>query len=501
MRNRWKNANISVSQLSRHPCLSAHVYRLSVKVEHKSVMGRLLVLMLVVVVATLVYVLYLKSPPPLPQLDLNQWWGPWGPMEGRTNQDVSIRPFTINFSNVMIEDLRRRLKRHRPSPPPLQGVGFEYGFNSKQTEGWLRYWAEEYPFSAREQFLNQFPHYKTNIQGLDVHFIRVKPDIRQGVEILPMLLLHGWPGSVREFYEAIPYLTSVSKDRDFAIEVIAPSLVGYGFSDAPVRPGMGTAQMAVVMKNLMKRLGFDKFYIQGGDWGSVVGAHLATLFPENVLGYHTNLPISTTPASFLLPLAGSVYPSLFFDSHEVERMYPLLDHYSMIMEEMGYFHLQATKPDTVGKALSDSPSGLLVYILQMFATWTRREEASRPDGGLDLHFSKEQLIDNVMLYWAPNSINAAIRLYAESFSKRHFDTKLDEIPCLVPTWLLHSKHEPLYQLAAVTRLKFPNTLNCTVLNTGGHFVALELPEAFSEDVLMAVGEFRRWSRNARKNKL
>ncbi|XP_013164068.1 PREDICTED: juvenile hormone epoxide hydrolase-like isoform X1 [Papilio xuthus] len=452
-------------------------------------MARYLLLVLTTIVVFLVYFLYLKAPPPLPKLDVNEWWGP---EDIKMKQDLSIRPFKIEFSNSMIEDLRMRLKRHRSSPPALEGVGFEYGFNSGQTDKWLKYWGEQYPFKEREQFLNQFPQFKTNIHGLDIHFIRVKPEVPKGTEIVQMLLLHGWPGSVREFYEAIPRLTSVSKDRDFAIEVIAPSLVGFGFSDAAVKPGMGTAQMAVVMRNLMKRLGFNKFYIQGGDWGSVVGGHLATLFPEEVLGYHTNLPFSTAPSSMVIPIIASVYPSLVFSQQEIERVYPLTDYYSMLIEEMGYLHLHATKPDTIGIGLTDSPSGLLIYILQMFSTWTCRKDVSLPDGGLELHFSKEQIIDNIMFYWAPNSISTAIRLYAESFSKKHLDTKLDEIPSYVPTWVLQSKHEPLYQSPLVTRIKFPNILNVTVLNDGGHFVALELPEAFSDDVIQAIGKFRNW---------
>ncbi|XP_068624204.1 juvenile hormone epoxide hydrolase-like [Battus philenor] len=445
-----------------------------------------------------VYFLYKGNPPPLPDLNLNEWWGP---EELKMLQDKSIRPFKVNFSNVMIEDLRKRLKRRREYVPPLEGVGFEYGFNSGQTERWLRYWAKKYPFEEREKFLNRFQQYKTNIQGLDIHFLWVKPDISKDVETVPLLLLHGWPGSVREFYETIPHLTAVSEDRDYCIEVIAPSLAGFGFSDAAVRQGMGTAQMSVVMRNLMRRLGFEKFYVQGGDWGSIIGGHIATLFPQDVLGFHTNMPLTSSSSSFLVPLIGAIYPSLLFKPNEVERMYPLKDFYSMIMEELGYFHLHATKPDTIGIALTDSPAGLLVYILQIFSAWTCREDTARADGGLNLHFPKEQLIDNIMLYWAPNSINTAIRLYAETFSKKHLETKLDEIPTPVPTWLLQTKHELLYQSPLVTKFKFNNILNVTVLNEGGHFVALELPEVFADDVIRAVGEFRKWNKRNEKAEL
>lgn len=234
-----------------------------------------------------VYVFYLMSPPPLPTLDLEEWWGP---TESRV-QDTSVRPFTIRFEETMVKDLKQRLKSHRSWTPGLQGVGFQYGFNHDQLPEWITYWAEQYNFTEREKFLNQFPQYKTKIQGLDIHIIRVKPKFPDGTVTVPMLFMHGWPGSVREFYEALPLLTAISKDRDFAIEAIIPSLPGYGFSDAPIRPGLGAAQVAIVLRNLMRRLGYKTFYIQGGDWGSLIGAEMATIFPEEILGFHNNLPV------------------------------------------------------------------------------------------------------------------------------------------------------------------------------------------------------------------
>ncbi|XP_035454913.2 juvenile hormone epoxide hydrolase-like [Spodoptera frugiperda] len=452
-------------------------------------MARLLFIAPILALAIMpVYFLFLKGPPPLPELDMNEWWGP---EKLKEKPDTSIKPFKIAFGDTIVKDLKDRLKRSRSFTAPLEGVAFQYGFNTAQLDGWLKYWANDYKFKERETFLNQYPQFKTNIQGLDIHFIRVTPKVPAGVEVVPMLLLHGWPGSVREFYEAIPLITAVSKDRDFAVEVIVPSLPGYGFSDAAVRPGLGAPQMAVVMKNLMSRLGYKKFYVQGGDWGSMIGSNLATLFPEDILGFHTNFAMTMTPVATLMELIGSVYPPLVVEEHLADRMYPLNKRFSHLLEESGYMHIQSSKPDTVGVGLSDSPAGLLAYILEKFSTWTRPDHREQPDGGLAFRFSKDQLLDNLMFYWAPGSITSSMRLYSENFNSKVMGMKLDYIPTTAPVWVTQAKYELAYQPPFLIKLKFSNLVGVTVLDDGGHFLAFELPKVFAEDVLKAIGEFRK----------
>ncbi|XP_063372935.1 juvenile hormone epoxide hydrolase-like [Cydia amplana] len=443
------------------------------------------------------YVLFLKSPPPLPAMDGQAWWGP----KLQAKQDTSVRPFIVQFTAPMVHDLKERLKNHRKWTPPLENVGFEYGFNSKQLDSWVSYWAEKYNFTERERFFNKFAQFKTNIQGLDIHFIRIKPEVPAGVEVVPMLFMHGWPGSVREFYEALPLLTAVSKDRDFAIEAIVPSLPGYGFSDAAVRPGLGAAEMAVVMRNLMHRLGFNKYYIQGGDWGSLIASCMATLFPGEILGHHTNMGAAMSTKANLLNALGAFLPSFVVESHLADRMYPLTANFVRLIEETGYMHIQATKPDTIGAAISDSPVGLLAYILEKFSTWTKNEYKLLPDGGLLKHWSRDQLLDNLMCYWATNSFTTSVRLYSESFNKRHFGLQLDEIPTPVPTWVIQAKNEIAFLSARILRTKFPNLVQANAIDDGGHFLAFELPKVFSEDVLKAVTAFRKLKKEAKKTEL
>ncbi|KAG6446905.1 hypothetical protein O3G_MSEX004676 [Manduca sexta] len=445
-----------------------------------------------VVTALLAYLVVTKEYPPV-QLDLDAWWGP---SNLRGHNDTSIRPFKLEFSDEMIQDLRYRLLHHRKVSPSLDGVAFEYGFNSNELQSWVKYWADEYPYEEREKFLNRYPQYKTNIQGLDVHFIRVTPQV-QNKEVVPLLILHGWPGSVREFYETIPHLTSVHKQRDFAVEVIAPSLPGFGFSDAAVRPGLGAVEMAVVLRNLMHRLGHNRYYVQGGDWGAYVGQSIATIFPKEVLGFHTNLGLAITPKALSLTFISAIYPSAIVESMLADRMYPLKDYLAWLLSETGYLHLQATKPDTLGIAMTDSPSGLLAYILQIFSTGTNSKYISRHDGGLN-HYPRTHLIDNLMFYWIPNSITTSFRIYAETLNKRNIASRLAETPTPVPTWTIHAKNEIMYQPPTLLKTKFPNLLNSTVLLNGGHFLALEMPEIFAEDVLKAVASFRQWHLNNKK---
>lgn len=186
---------------------------------------------------------------------------------------------------------------------------------------------------------------------MNIHFIRVKPTAEEsaGKTVVPLLLIHGWPGSVREFYEIIPKLTKATKHHNLVFEVIAPSLPGYGFSQAASKTGFGPAQMSIVLRNLMIRLGHQKFFVQGGDWGSILGSHITTIFPDNVLGYHSNMCFSTSPLTHLKSFIAGYFPTAFVDAKFVDYHFPKSTRLLYTIIESGYFHLQATKPDTIGE--------------------------------------------------------------------------------------------------------------------------------------------------------
>lgn len=286
--------------------------------------------------------------PSVPKLE-PQWWGPG---QQPAKEDTSIRPFKINVPDDVLEDLNRRLDNTRMPSAPLEGTQFEYGFNSVTLKKVLNHWRTQYKWRERETMLNRFPQYKTQIQGLDIHYIHIKP--AKGIG-LPLLLLHGWPGSVREFYSLIELLTNNKEGPVF--EIIAPSLPGYGWSSGAVRPGLGPAQMAVVLAQLMRRVGHTSWYVQGGDWGAFVGSSMAAMYPKEILGLHSNMCAAQSPRTILRTLLGTIWPSLVVSSEYQSRMYPLSKVFSHILLESGYMHIQATKPDTVATGLNDSPAG------------------------------------------------------------------------------------------------------------------------------------------------
>lgn len=198
---------------------------------------------------------------------------------------------------------------------------------------------------------------------LYIHYIHIKPTV-SGKIVVPLLLLHGWPGSVREFFDIFPLLTT-GEGSKYVFEVIAPRLPGYAWSEGSAKTGFGPAEVAVVLRNLMIRLGHKRFLIQGGDWGSVIGSHLATLFPDNVIGYHSNFCMPKSTLSVIKLLVASLYPAAFVDPEFQSFVFPLADKLKLIVQESGSFHIQATKPDTLGtmQFASRKSSQFIYYIL------------------------------------------------------------------------------------------------------------------------------------------
>lgn len=442
-----------------------------------------IVLIITSVIVTYLYV-RLTSIPNLPVLE-EKWWGPGLPQK----DDPTIRPFKIDVPKEVIKDLHRRLDTALPFQPPLEGVNQHYGMNTNLLKTIVEYWRHQYNWTERQAFFNQFPHFKTKIQGIDIHFLHVKPkNVPKGVEVVPILLVHGWPGSVREFYEMIPILITPQKDRNFVFEVVVPSLPGYGFSDGAARPGMNPARIAQIFNTLMQRLNFKRYYIQGGDWGSSITHDIALFYPNSVIGIHRNWCFVQNIFRWKV-IAGAIFPSLFVTEKEAKLFYPLTDKFADLLLESGYFHLHATKPDTVGVAERDSAVGMAAYILEKFPTWTNPAWNDLPDAGLTKHFTMDQLLDNLMVYWVTRSFTTAARLYSEGFGLAYQSLKLDDIPIEVPAgcnrfdkeivfypeWLLREQHKQLVHLTD---------------HEGGHFAAFEVPEVLGNDVVEFVGKVR-----------
>jgi juvenile hormone epoxide hydrolase len=317
-------------------------------------MGKLAALFVVVLaILPVVFFYVVLKDEPVPKLP-DYFFGPKS-KEG-AKEDTSIRPFKINIDEKVLTDLKTRLKLETSAEgnrltPPLEGIGFQYGFNTDFLKTVAQHWLNKYDWRAREKELNKYPQFKTTIAGIEIHFQHVKSSGQKKYKkTRPLLLLHGWPGSFVEFQKIIPMLTD-PKDSNINFELIIPSLPGYGFSERAHKTDLAPTQMGQIFLKLMKRLGHEKFYVQGGDWGSAIAAAMSALYPKNVQGAHMNMCLSMHPRSYIRTFLASIYPTLFMDEDEAKSLYPLSKYYSNLLEESGYNHIQETKTDTVGVAL------------------------------------------------------------------------------------------------------------------------------------------------------
>ena len=415
----------------------------------------------------------LLSPGDLPDLPDTCW-------TTKCDKREQLEPFKISVSDAELADLKSRIASDlKKIVKPLDDIGFEYGFNSEYLKELANYWNDSYKWRQQETLINNIPQFTTRIDGLDIHFLHAKPKSGSGKKIVPLLLVHGWPGSFVEFLDIIPLLTA--GNSELAFEVVAPSIPGYGFSSAPQKPGHNAAHTAKIFRDLMVRLGHKEFYCQGGDWGALVTTNLATFFPDNVRGLHVNMAGAFTNGgmvkSYLAQIPGLKY--LIADPADFDKV----PNFGFLLQESGYMHIQGTKPDTVGVGLSSSPLGLAAYIMEKFSTWTDPAWRELRDGGLETKtaMDKDRMLTNVMIYWITNSITSSMRYYKENLSS--YDTAVANTPVRVPVGFADLPNEltraPRHQLTG----KYPRLVSLTTLPSGGHFAAMEVPGHLAADII------------------
>ena len=355
-----------------------------------------------------------------------------------------IRPFRIAIADEDLADLRDRLRRVRfPERQCVddwsQGIPLDY---VRELAG---YWQSDYDWRAREARLNAFEQFITQVDGIDIHFIHRRSD---NPDARPLVITHGWPGSVAEFSKVIEPLSA-----DF--HLVCPSLPGYGFSGKPTATGWTIERIAAAWDTLMRRLGYDRYGAQGGDWGAAVTTQLGRS-GSGCIAIHTNMPIA-------LPAGPLDDPS----ADEQEAL-AAAAHYQKW--EAGYSKQQATRPQTIGYGLADSPVGQMAWIVEKFQAW------SDCDGHPENIFSRDELLDNVMIYWATNSGASSARLYWESFGAMAGGGKV-----AVPTGVARFPKEILKAPRSWCEKGY-NIVHWTDMPRGGHFAAYEQPELFIEDV-------------------
>ncbi len=377
-------------------------------------------------------------------------------------------PYTIRIADDILDDLRARLARVR-WPDEIPEAGWQYGTDLTYLKQLVDYWRDHYDWRAQETRLNAFRHFTVPLHGIDLHFIH-QPGV--GPEPLPLLLLHGWPGSVWEFHKLIPRLTDPARfggDAGDAFTVIAPSLPGYGFSFRPQQPRLNRVAMADLCAALMTEvLGYQRFGSQGGDIGAAVTARLAAAYPERLHGIHLNF------LGLLRDVSQPGHPT-----DEEARYLEELQHW--LTEETGYQWIQGTKPQTLSYGLTDSPVGLAAWIVEKFRSW------SDCGGDVERCFSKDELLTDVMLYWATGAINAAFWPY---YSSRHGDWAVANSPRIeVPTAYSSFPREIIRPPRSMAE-RVLNIQHWTTMDRGGHFAALEQPEALATDIRAFFRQFR-----------
>ncbi|MDH3754440.1 MAG: epoxide hydrolase [Acidimicrobiia bacterium] len=376
----------------------------------------------------------------------------------------AVRPFEIHVTDDVLADLRRRLHATRwPEPEVVddwtQGIPLSY------VQELAAYWADEYDWRSREAALDRWPGFITEIDGVDIHFLDVRSP-HDGA--MPIVITHGWPGSIVEFQEIIGPLTDPTAhggDAADAFHVVCPTLPGYGFSGKPTSVGFGVERIARAWDELMGRLGFESYVAQGGDWGSAVTSYIGMIGSSRCAAIHTNMPVAGPDPDAMDDLT----------EQEVAAL-DALGYYSTW--DSGYSKQQSTRPQTLGYALTDSPAGQLAWIMEKFWSWTDR--SGHPEDSFD----RDRLLDNAMFYWATASATSSARLYWESFADFGDDT-ID-----IPTMCSLFPNEIIASSRRWAERRYTDIRYWNELDHGGHFPAFEVPDLFVAELRAAFRQLR-----------
>ncbi|MCH2501931.1 MAG: epoxide hydrolase [SAR202 cluster bacterium] len=375
---------------------------------------------------------------------------------------MAVQPYKIEIPDSVLDDLKSRLERTR-WPDELPGTGWDYGSNLDYVKELVEYWRTKFDWHAQEKLINSFSHFKSEVDGLNIHFIHEKG---KGPNPMPLVITHGWPGTFFEMYKVIPMLSDPAShggDPADAFDVVAPSMPGYGFSDATDKRGLSVLSIGDLWAKLMsENLGYQRFAAQGGDWGARVTAKLGLSHGDKVIGIHTTSTSSPTPYQ------GPGTREL----SEAEKAM-LAQRVQWLADEGGYSHIQATKPQTLSYGLNDSPAGLAAWIVEKYRTW------SDCGGDVESRFTKDELLTTITIYWVTQSINSSTRLYYESFFQA-WDLAKDE-KIQVPVAIASFPRENSVPLREWAERSF-NIQQWTDMPSGGHFAALEEPDRLVEDI-------------------
>ncbi|WP_432761421.1 epoxide hydrolase family protein [Rhizobium mayense] len=392
----------------------------------------------------------------------------------QATEDKSIRPFRIHVPEKAIADLRRRIRETR-WPEKETVPDRSQGGQLANMQAIVKYWGSDYDWRRVEAKLNALPQFVTTIDGVDIHFIHARS---KHPNALPVIITHGWPGSIIEQMKVVEPLTDPTAhggSPDDAFDVVIPSMPGFGFSGKPKGTGWGPDHIARAWAELMKRLGYTRYVAQGGDWGSPVSEAMALQAPEGLLGIHINLPAAVPPDVAALLTSGGPPPAGL--SNKERAAFDALD--DLFKKKRAYAAIMGTRPQTIGYALTDSPAGLAAFIYDY------------NDGEPERLLSKDDVLDDISLYWLTNSATSAARLYWENGGRAVIFSaaqKTDEIKLPVAITVFPDEYYRAPETWA--RRAYHNLIYFHEADKGGHFAAWEQPELFSAELRAAFRSLR-----------
>jgi len=375
---------------------------------------------------------------------------------------MTVQPFTINVPQADLDDLRDRLARTR-WPDELPGIGWSRGVPLGYLKELAEYWRTSYDWRIHEARLNAFPQFTTTIDGQKIHFLHVRSP---NLDALPLILTHGWPGSIAEFLDMIGPLTDPSAhggEPSDAFHVVIPSIPGFGFSGPTTAAGWDTSRVAGAWAELMQRLGYQRYGAQGGDFGAIISPELGRVDPEHVVGVHVNAAsVGFIPYGPVEPNESATFTDV--EQARMERIGRFLS------DGNGYFQIQATRPQTLAYGLSDSPAGQLAWIVEKFKEWTN-SAAELPENAVD----RDHMLTNVMLYWLTGTAGSSARIYYENMHSGSWGQASGSTPTGVAAFA---------EDIAIRRYgeQGNNIVHWSDFDRGGHFAAMETPELLVGDV-------------------
>ena len=371
-----------------------------------------------------------------------------------------IKPFKVEISNEILQNINSKVKNYQWHEMPDDG-GWDYGTNLDYMKEFAEYWSSKFDWKKTEEKINKFRNFKTNIDGIDIHFIHEKGS---GSNPKPLLLNHGWPGSIVEFLDIIDELAhpeNYGGNIEDSFDVIVPSLPGYGFSGRPSRP-IGPRKMASIFNSLMTNsLGYEKYISQGGDFGGTICTWLAYDFPESLLGIHINILITRHP-----------------DGPQTKEEIEWQERFKLEQRiEDGYRTQQSTKPQTLSYAMMDSPVGVAAWMIEKMRGWSDIK-----DGNIESVYSKDILLSNIMIYLVTKTFNTSTWIYYGRREEGGRSLPKDHLPLKVPTAIAKFPKEYLEWAPRSYVERIYNVKQWTNMPAGGHFAALEKPDLLIKDI-------------------